>query len=148
MKTLPVILFIMAVAGMSCTQQSKQQDYKAVRDEVMKFHDVVMADHGVIVSNQMKLDTLLKDLSGLKAKFPQADTVKEKAAITALIADLTKAEALMNDWMHQFEPDVTGKSNEAAIQYFQDEKLKIAAVDSVYKKEIKLSGAYLSQFKK
>ncbi|MNL62023.1 hypothetical protein D3C87_1860040 [compost metagenome] len=114
----------------------------------MKFHDVVMADQGIVVSNQMKLDTLLKDLKGLKAKFPDVDTLKEKKEISALIADLTKAEDSMNDWMHKFEPDVTGKSNEAAVQYFKDEMVKIAAVDSLYKKEIKASAAYLSKFRK
>lgn len=139
----------MAIVAVACNQQQKQEtDYKVVRDEVMKFHDVVMADHGVIVSNQMKLDTLVKDLRGLKLKFPEVDTLKEKETIVALIQDLTKAEDSMNDWMHKFEPDVTGKSNEVAVQYFKDEKAKIAAVDSLYKKEIGLSNAYLEKFKK
>lgn len=148
MKKITGILFI-AIVAVACNQQQKQEtDYKVVRDEVMKFHDVVMADHGVIVSNQMKLDTLVKDLKGLKLKFPEVDTVKEKETINALIKDLTIAEDSMNDWMHKFEPDVTGKSNEVAVQYFKDEKAKIAAVDSLYKKEIGLSNAYLEKFKK
>ena len=144
MKKLIGILLV-TIAVSACKQNV---DYKMVRDEVMKFHDVVMADQGIVVSNQMKLDTLLKDLKGLKAKFPDVDTLKEKEEISALIADLTKAEDSMNDWMHKFEPDVTGKSNEAAVQYFKDEMVKIAAVDSLYKKEIKASAAYLSKFGK
>lgn len=144
MKKLIGILLV-TIAVSACKQNV---DYKTVRDEVMKFHDVVMADQGIVVSNQMKLDTLLKDLKGLKAKFPDVDTLKEKKEISALIADLTKAEDSMNDWMHKFEPDVTGKSNEAAVQYFKDEMVKIAAVDSLYKKEIKASAAYLSKFRK
>ena len=139
----------MAIVAVACNQQQKQEtDYKVVRDEVMKFHDVVMADHGVIVSNQMKLDTLVKDLKGLKLKFPEVDTVKEKEIINDLIKDLTIAEDSMNDWMHKFEPDVTGKSNDEAIQYFEAEKAKIATIDSLYKVEIKVSGEYLSKFKK
>jgi hypothetical protein len=136
---------LVTIAAMACTQKG---DYKVVRDEVMKFHDVVMADHSKIVNNQMSLDTLLKDMKGLKAKFPELDTVKEKAAMTALIGKLSKAEDSMNDWMHQFEPDVTGKSNEAAVQYFETEKSKIAAIDSLYKIEIRSSGDYLNKFKK
>ncbi|WP_316818984.1 hypothetical protein [Pedobacter nyackensis] len=147
MKKIAVIFF-MAIVAIACNQQKKETDYKVVRDEVMKFHDVVMADHGAIVSNQMKLDTLIKDLKGLKLKFPDIDTLKEKETITALIQDLTKAEDSMNDWMHKFEPDVTGKSNDVAVQYFKDEKAKIVAVDSLYKKEIGLSNAYLEKFKK
>lgn len=144
MKKLIGILLV-TIAVSACKQNV---DYKTVREEVMKFHDVVMTDQGIVVSNQMKLDTLLKDLKGLKAKFPDVDTLKEKKEISTLIADLTKAEDSMNDWMHKFEPDVTGKSNEAAVQYFKDEMVKITAVDSLYKKEIKASAAYLSKFGK
>ncbi|WEK17531.1 MAG: hypothetical protein P0Y49_12065 [Candidatus Pedobacter colombiensis] len=136
---------IIAIAAVACTQKA---DYKVVRDEVMKFHDVVMADHGKIVNNQMALDTMLKDIKGLKNKFPEVDTLKEKTEITALLSKLTVAEDSMNDWMHKFEPDVTGKSNEAAVQYFESEKSKIAAIDSLYKVEIKLSDDYLNKFKK
>lgn len=138
-------ILMIALMATACQQHV---DYKNVRDEVMKFHDVVMTDHGVIVNNQMKLDTLLKDMKGLKSNFPEVDTLKEKEAIASLIKDLTKAEDSMNDWMHKFEPDVTGKSNEVAVQYFKEEKVKIAAVDSLYKKEISLSNAYLEKFKK
>lgn len=138
-------LFCVSLAAVACTPK---EDYKTVRDEVMKFHDEVMVDQSTVVNNQMKLDTLLKDLKGLKQRFPEVDTAKEKVAIIGLIADLTKAEDGMNDWMHKFEPDVTGKSNEVAVQYFKAEKAKIAAVDSLYKKEIKSSGDYLSKFKK
>lgn len=148
MKIITGIIFV-AILAIACNQQQKQEkDYKAVRDEVMQFHDLVMASHGVIVKNQMKLDSLLKDLKGLKAKFPKTDTVLEKEKITALIRDLSKAEAQMNDWMHRFEPDVTGKSNQVAIQYFKNEKAKIAAIDSLYKNEISLSNVYLDKFKK
>lgn len=138
-------VLLISVSAIACTQKS---DYKHVRDEVMKFHDVVMADHGKIINNQMALDTLMKDLKGLKLKFPEVDTLKEKAEISTLLSKLTTAEDSMNDWMHKFEPDVTGKSNDEAIQYFEAEKAKIATIDSLYKVEIKVSGEYLSKFKK
>ncbi|WP_448634734.1 hypothetical protein [Pedobacter panaciterrae] len=148
MKKIIFVAFIALIAA-ACTQQKDgKTDYKAVRDEVMKFHDVVMGDHSALVNNQMKLDTLLKNLSGLKIKFPDVDTVKEKQAMLAMVNDLSKAEDQMNDWMHKFEPDVTGKSNEAAIKYFKDERKKIEIIDSLYKQEIKLSDDYLSKFKK
>lgn len=133
---------------MGCSQPKKTNDYKVVRDEVMEFHDEVMKDQGVIVKNQMKLDTLLRDLKGLKTKYPNIDTLQEAIALKSLIGNLVKADDDMNDWMHQFEPDVTGKSNEDAIKYFQAEKSKIAAIDSVYKREIKTSGDYLKKFNK
>ncbi|EDM36803.1 hypothetical protein PBAL39_18054 [Pedobacter sp. BAL39] len=127
---------------------SPTADYKKERDEVMVFHDKVMADHGVIVENQMKLDTLTRNLADLKLKFPDLDTLKEKEHMVSLIAELSAAEEQMNTWMHQFEPDVTGKSNDESISYFKNEKLKIQSVDSLYKKEIKVSGAYLNKYQK
>ena len=142
-KSIGVLLISMA--AIACTQKS---DYKLVRDEVMKFHDVVMADHGKIINNQMALDTLLKDLKGLKLKYPEVDTLKEKAEFTGLLIKLTVAEDGMNDCMHKFEPDVSVKSNDEAIQYFEAEKAKIATIDSLYKVEIKVSGEYLSKFRK
>lgn len=144
MKKLAGVL-VLALMAIACTQNI---DYKKERDEVMKFHDLVMGDQSVIVNNQMKLDTLLKDMKGLKLKFPDIDTLKEKETIKGLLTELTKAEDSMNDWMHKFEPDVTGKSNEESVKYFKAEKVKIEAVDSLYKKEIKSSGEYLSKFRK
>ena len=114
----------------------------------MKFHDVVMEDHGKLIDNQMKLDTLLKSLPVLKTKYPALDTLKEKDAMKVIQARLNKAEDLMNDWMHKFEPDVTGKSDADAVAYFREERIRIGRVDSVYKAEIRLSGDYLFKFSK
>lgn len=142
-NAIAVLLLIMVV--MSCNQG---ENYKIARDEVMKFHDVVMEDHGKIVSNQMKLDTLLRSLKMLKQQFPETDTLKEKTEISALLKRLTGSEDSMNDWMHKFEPDVTGKSNEEAVKYFKEEKIKIHKIDSLYKVDIAISDAYLTKFKK
>jgi hypothetical protein len=143
MKKIAGIVLLILVLG-ACQPVA---DYKSVRDDVIKVHDVVMADHGIIIGNQVRLDALLKDLKQLKKRFPALDTLKEQKEINALKSDLLRAEELMNDWMHQFEPDITGKSNEAAIRYFEAEKMKIADIDSLYKQKIKLSHSYLLRFK-
>jgi len=142
-KIINILLLMLAICACN-----KEEDYKKVRDEVMAFHDEVMRDNGVIVNNQMKLDTLLHELNSLKLQFPEVDTLKEAATINSLIKELGDAEELMNDWMHKFEPDVTGKSNAEAVQYFRLEKARIAQIDSLYKKEIIASGLYLKKFKK
>ena len=147
MRNIVLFLFFIGVV-MGCTQQKNTRDYKVVRDEVMQFHDVVMEDQGVLVKNQMKLDTISKNLQRLKVKFPEIDTLKEAVLLKNLINDLSKADDAMNNWMHQFEPDISGKSNEQAIAYFKTEKLKVAAIDSTYKKEIKASNDYLKRFNK
>lgn len=136
------MLLVIAIA--SCKQQG---DYKASRDEVIKVHDIVMADQGKVVDQQMKLNKMLRNLSDLKVKYPDIDTVKEKDSIVLVRDRLIVAEEAMSTWMHEFEPDVTGKSNDEAIAYFKSEKQKIQKVDTVFKAELKRAAAYLSKFK-
>lgn len=138
-------IFILCAGLASC---NAQPDYKASRDEVIKVHDVVMADQGKVVDQQLQLESLLKDMTAVKQKFPALDTLKEKDSITVLHKDLNLAEEAMNTWMHEFEPDVTGKSNEEAIAYFEAEKQKIKKVDTLFKAELKRAAAYLSKFEK
>jgi hypothetical protein len=142
MKSIFSLLAFAAIAA-ACTPAA---NYKTERDEVMKFHDVVMEDHGKLVDQQMTLDTLLKSLPALKNKFPEMDTLREKTVMKEMEGRLNKAEELMNDWMHKFEPDVTGKSDADAVTYFKAERVKIGKIDSVYKAEIRSSGVYLSKF--
>jgi len=144
MKLILSLVALMAIAA-ACAQPV---NYKTERDKVMKFHDVVMEDHDILIANQLKLDSMLKDLPALKKKFPLIDTAKERVVIQLAIASLKDAESLMNDWMHEFEPDVSGKSNAEAVKYFQAERLKIANIDSLYKGQIKASNQYLAQFHK
>lgn len=145
MKKIKCILLLLVAMIAACQQE---EDYKKVRDEVMSFHDKVMNDNGRIVANQMKLDTILRQLKLLKVRFPDVDTLQEAVAIKDIIKELSHAEDLMNDWMHNFEPDATGKSNAEAVRYFKSEKASIARIDSLYKKEIHSSDAYLNKFKK
>jgi GTPase involved in cell partitioning and DNA repair len=89
MKNILVFLFFIGVV-VGCSQPKKTNDYKAVRDEVMQYHDEVMKDQSVIVKNQMKLDTLLRDLKGLKTKYPNVDTLQEAIALKSLLSNLSK----------------------------------------------------------
>jgi hypothetical protein len=141
----PILGMVLIMAAfLSCKPQS---DYKKDRDEVIKVHDLVMADHGKVVDKQLALEDLLKDLRTFKAKNPDIDTLKERDSIIIVRDRLEKAEEAMNTWMHEFEPDVTGKSNEEAIAYFRAEKGKIQQVDSIFKTELNSTNAYLSKFK-
>jgi hypothetical protein len=138
-----LIVFVLALA--SCKPQT---DYKEKRNEVIKVHDVVMADQGKVVDKQLQLQNMLKDLPALVSKNPGIDTIKERDSIVIIRDRLNTAEEAMNTWMHEFEPDVTGKSNEESVAYFEAEKLKIEKVDTLFKKELKDADAYLSKFKK
>ncbi|KQC01143.1 hypothetical protein [Pedobacter sp. Hv1] len=143
MKNIIQVLVLLGMM-MSCTPKENNEN---VRAELMKFHDQLMMDNEAIIGNQMKLDTLLKDLKGLKVKYPAIDTVKEKANINEMLKRLTQVEDKMNDWMHNFNADFKDPSPEATLQYFKAEREKIAAIANAYQQEINSSNAYLNQKK-
>jgi hypothetical protein len=57
---------------------------------------------------------------------------------------LAAAEEAMENWMHNFEPDVTNKSHDQIIKYFSDQKKGIMSVDSQMNAAITESTKYLS----
>lgn len=143
MKNIIQVLVLLGMM-MSCTPKENNEN---VRAELMKFHDQLMMDNEAIIGNQMKLDTLLKDLKELKVKYPAIDTVKEKANINEMLKRLTHVEDKMNDWMHNFNADFKDPSPEVTLQYFKAEREKIAAIANAYQQEINSSNAYLNQKK-
>ncbi|PST82910.1 hypothetical protein C7T94_09760 [Pedobacter yulinensis] len=140
MKTIKIFVLIL-VAFAAC---QSAPDYKDVRNDVTAFHDSLMLRHEHLITNQMKLDTLLRQ----QPAGSPADSAARNMAIRQTLAGLQQAEKDMDDWMHAFEPDATGKSNEEAVRYFQKEKIKVAAIDKRYKRELAASDSLLKVLKK
>jgi hypothetical protein len=140
-----ITLCAIAIVAVACKPKA---DIKTIKEETMKLHDIVMAEHGKIIDNQMKIDTLLASLGKLKSKFPNIDTLAEKTEMAKIMADLVKAEEKMNDWMHKFDGDFKSEADTAVFNYYQKEHDKIAKVNELYQTEIKKSNTYLSKFNK
>lgn len=141
-------LFIISTIAIFAVACKPKADVNTIKDQTMKLHDVVMANHSKIIGNQMKLDTLMKNLSELKLKFPTIDTAKEKIEMAKIMDNLVSAEEQMNNWMHNFDGDFTSAVDTTTYNYYQKEYDKIAKVDQLYKAEIKKSDSYLSKFNK
>ncbi len=122
-------------------------DYKTVRKEVMNVHDKVMVYTEQGMTRKMKLDTLITKLDSLYKLKLLTDTLAEKQAMDDLRKKLSHADEEMDAWMHGFQPEIDGKSNEEAISYFKSEKLKIEKLDSLYQKVLNESDTYLDKFK-
>jgi hypothetical protein len=137
-------ILLIALTSVGCNQQV---NYKIERDKVIQLHDQVMSDQDRITGNHKKLESLLESLSEIQIDHPELDTLQERDSIKLFISRLTKSEQRMTLWMDEFEPDMTGKSNEDAVAYFLQEQLKIKAVDLSYKKELQATDAYLKKFK-
>lgn len=140
-----ITVCIIAIVTVSCKPKA---DVNKVKEETMKLHDVVMAEHSKIIDNQMKIDTLLRSLVDLKGKFPTIDTAVEKAEMTKIYGNLVKAEESMNDWMHNFNANYKDELETEILNYYKKELDKISKVDLLYQTEIKKSSTYLSKFKK
>jgi hypothetical protein len=133
---------LIVLAFQSCTSEP---DYKVTRQEVLDLHDKIMMDGGKAMGLKMQLDSV--PLPHLKETNPALDTAAERQKIRGLVQDINNADGRMNDWMHAFDAELTGKSNKQKVDYLNAEKLKVVALDSLYKDVIGRSESYLKQFK-
>jgi hypothetical protein len=136
MKKLLYAAFI-GLALSSCSDTKKQE--KDLLDKILKLHDKVMGNDEALMKNKMQLDSLLKQ--------PAKDTA-EKVNMKALDIKLQASEETMENWMHNFEPDVTNKSHDEIMKYYSAQQKSIMSVDSQMNVAITESNKYLSNRKK
>jgi len=96
-----------------------------------------MGTSDMVMKNKSRLDSL--------AKF-STDTTKRTEA-TSLSKELNTADSAMEDWMHKFNPDYTGKSHDQIMEYLQSQQTELLKVDSMISAAVKQSNQYLSTAK-
>ncbi|MBC3540086.1 hypothetical protein ACFSC6_17015 [Rufibacter sediminis] len=113
---LPV--FLLAIWSVSCSP-SPEKKVEVLQQEVLTLHDSAMAKMG-------ELYTRRKELTYLKDSVVVQDTAARRSLTTG-ISDLMQSDEHMMQWMRQYRnPD--GKAPEEALQYLQQEKVKIQEV--------------------
>lgn len=127
------LLTLGALFLLACSNNKKQET--DLRNDILKVHDKVMANDETLMKNKMLLDSLLK--------LPAKDT-SEKTNMKAEELKLAAAEEAMETWMQKFEPDLTGKSHDEILKYYNEQKKSIMAVDSQLSAAISESTKYLS----
>lgn len=127
------ILFFISLLLVACSDDKKQE--KELLDNILKVHDKLMNKDESLMKNKMQLDSLLK--------LPVKDSA-EKTIMKAIELKLTKAEESMENWMQKFEPDVSNKSHEQIINYYNEQKKGILTVDSLMNSAVSESTKYLS----
>ena len=121
-------------------------DYTEAQKQVLTIHDKVMADGGKAEGKEMQFIALLK--SGLKkAKLSESnlDTAAARVQIISFNKKLTDADDQMENWMHAYNNDFKGKTDQETLDYFNDQKTKVTKLDSLYQSALKLSNDYLKQ---
>jgi putative SOS response-associated peptidase YedK len=132
MKTKILIAALLIACTFSACKDEKAEEKKTM-DDVIKIHDKVMGKSEMIVQYKATLDSLTKVTT---------DSVMMVKAVN-LKKDLTTADAAMEDWMHKFNPDFTGKSHTDVMVYLQDQQVQIKRVDSLITNAIDKTGKYL-----
>lgn len=133
MKKTAIAIFI-GITFLGCSDKRAQKD--AALDDVIKVHNKVMSADERLMKNKMMLDTLLQ-----KSDLPGRDTA------TMLRTNLVLADSAMETWMHKFDPDYKGKSDDETIAYLYAQKKQIASIDSQLNKSISESDKFLSKIK-
>jgi hypothetical protein len=117
----------------ACADKKAQQ--KAALDSVIKVHDKVMGEDEQLMKNKMLLDSLAKHNPALK----------DSAMIYT--AKITMADSAMDTWMHQFDPEMTGKTDEQKSTYLSQQKKLIIGIDAQSTTALTASGNYLGKTK-
>jgi hypothetical protein len=133
MKKTVIAIFI-GIALFGCYDNKAQKD--AALDEVIKVHNKVMSADEKLMRNKLMLDTLLQ-----KSDLPGKDTA------ATLRTNLILADSAMETWMHKFDPDYKGKSDDETIAYMYAQKKQITSIDSQLNKSIIESDKFLSKIK-
>lgn len=126
------------VIGIVFSACKTDPDSKAIKKEVLNIHDKLMMDGEKVVKNKMKLDSVLK--SG-KIKIP-----KDAISVENLITRLNKADENMMDWMHFFQDDFKGKSEQENLNYYKSEMIKIRSVEDGFITVTKESDSVLNVY--
>lgn len=119
----------------ACTDTKKQE--KDALEQVIKIHDEAMAKSEQAIKDKMLLDSISK-----------ADNIIEQPEIKSVVSKLTTADKAMEDWMHQFNADNTGKSHEQIMQYLNDQQKQVSKVNQQLQTALSQSKQFISTHKK
>lgn len=140
------IIFVLLLIFTSCKDSKKEE--KALESQVMDLHEKVMGQGETAMQNKMKLDTLTLKKDSVKEVYPSLDTSAENKTIRDLSSQIIKADDQMSDWMHQYNPDFSGKPHEEIMQYLNQQKKIVTQINAQYNSVIEASNQYLLKYKK
>lgn len=96
------ILLICLVLAAACSQ-TKKEDTKGLKDQVMEVHDAVMPKMGELRMTEKQLLVMADSVAG--------DTAAA-ARYRELAVAVSSANKSMMTWMHGFDPDFAGSEEE------------------------------------
>lgn len=114
-------LIVLSALLISCGEKKSQ--LKTLESDVIEVHDEIMPKMKEMLTLRNKMVAIGDSLGALG----NADSSIYYAKANSLL----KADAMMMDWMHGYEIDLSSYSEEEAIKYLENEKNKISEVKKV-----------------
>lgn len=118
-----------------CADNKAQE--KAVLDSVISIHEKVMGGDETLLKNKTLLDSMVK----------KDTTALLKDSVSRYLSEVMNADSAMDTWMHNFDPDMTGKLPVERMVYLHSQKKTITKVDSQINAAIASSDRYLKKMK-
>ena len=142
MKTkISILLLLCSLVIFSACENEKAIQEK-LQKTVLDEHDIVMARMDELNESQLKLDQIKKDFPNLN----NADTASLSASIDSVKKELSNADEAMMTWMHNFNPDYTGMSHEAVVNYLNQQRKSIDSVKVLFDNSLSRSKAIISKY--
>lgn len=113
---------ILAMTSCQSPANSTKEGVTQLMQEAIAVHDEIMPQIAHFDRTTVKIDSILANLEGIKAKDPNADTAAMRADLTSLKSNLENATDNMMSWMKDYAPDSTD------IDYQKAEIEKIKAM--------------------
>jgi len=131
------IIFLLAAGFVvsGCTDAKLQE--RAALDTVMQVHEKVMGEDEQLMKNKLLLDSMAK----------HDTTAILKDSVMLYLSQVTNADSSMADWMHKFEPDMTGKLPEERMIYLHTQKKLISKIDTEVNSALNTSDKFLKKMK-
>ena len=138
-------LFIMIALTLQACNNNKQAE-QDLQKQVIAKHDSIMTNMDLLMLNKSKLNKISENLNLLKSKEPTLDTFDLKQNITNAKASLIATDDAMMNWMNNFNPDYTGKSHQEILDYLNNQKVKIDAVEKAFNQSISNSNSIILKY--
>ena len=129
------LLFIAGTILSGCT--NKKAIKQAIVDSVMKIHEKVMSGDEQLMKNKVLLDSAVAHNS----------TADIKDSVYKHLEKVNLADSAMSDWMHKFDYEQKGKSEDETIAYMKKQKAMILHIDTMINAEVSSSDTYLKKIK-
>ena len=104
------VFFTVICTVFLCACADKKAQEQAALDAVINVHDKIMGEDELLMKNKLLLDSLV------------SKNTPAKDSATAWIGKVVLADSAMSTWMHNFDPDMKGKSHEQKMDYLGKQK--------------------------